>query len=417
MGMIEPGTEDRVARITNYEIHVFHEGRWILNTILDTEGQATALAKGLLNDKKNDGVRVIKDWRRPDGSYGETTLFEQMKRVERKKDVSVADIAAAPLCNEPIALYKPDARATTNRLLRKYLDEAILTPTELLHNYSELKRVLNTENLAASAVEKVAGIQAHLTGQSSRVRRDLLFKMIDQVLQRARQAGDTSFPRVKDVGLPAVLKAVDAGAPPEDRDYCAMIALSAHLIGIRNWTGKISEVLKQSLNGGDHRLAVMADTVVADVFGASTVLQDMIGQQRNLGMYIQRLADFMDGHLALGGRESSDPAIDINQRLGTGSFPQTRAFLTDAALRYLKSAQPLARNEPGEEFEAFKKLLERFVKADEIFAGPETAEALAMRYMRFLPQGGVSGRREAVTVAADLLATTPQKVCFLVSLA
>ncbi|MEO5375720.1 MAG: hypothetical protein H7840_15865 [Alphaproteobacteria bacterium] len=401
----------------SFEIHLFRENRWVMDTVLSDEAKARAFAQSILSDKKIEGVRIIKEWRRLDGTFGEDTIFEKMKSPNKKKDLSISEITAAPKCEAFQDLYGHDGRTTVNRIMRKYLDDVVLTPTELLHSYRDLKRLLDMD-ITQSAVDKVATLQARQEGGDARRRRDELFGFLEKASQRAKQVVDRdTIPKVKDLGFSAAVSRIDQSAPAEDRDFLAMVAMSRVLVDIRSWLGKMTEVFIQMDKAADAaRPILLLDGLVADILGAKDVIPDLLGNQANLGTAIIRLADLVGGRFPLAGRDQGDPIIALNQRLGTNQIGETRATLVDYLVRQIRMTQPLARNEPSVEFEMFKQVLGRLVTTTDIFGGPAVAEAMAQRYLRFLPQGGAPGRGEAVKVSAGFLPTGRQKVRFLTAL-
>ena len=82
----------------------------------------------------------------------------------------------------PISIVPAAGGPTANRLLGRYLDDVVLTPTELLHHYRELKRLLDMD-LTPAAVDRVATVQAAATQSDSRERRDRLQALLDQALK------------------------------------------------------------------------------------------------------------------------------------------------------------------------------------------------------------------------------------------
>ncbi|KAF0109733.1 MAG: hypothetical protein FD149_2768, partial [Rhodospirillaceae bacterium] len=315
-------------------------------------------------------------------------------------------------------LYGLESRSTVNRLLRKYLEEVILTPTELLHNNRELKRLLDLD-IAQSAVDRVATLQAKQNSSDSRERRDVLYGFVEQAWLRLRQLGDRpDVPRVREIGFAAAVERIDATAAPEERDFLALVALSNELVNLRNWSAKMQTLIDQMDKAGASRAVGLIDRVIADICGARGIIPELVGTTTaNLGTFILTLVDFSNGRLPGAGRMDDDPALALNRRLAASQIADTRSVLVDYAVRQMRSAQPLSRNEPGAEYDVFQRLANRLITPAEMFGGSATAEALSQRALRFLPQGGAPGRREAVRTVTGLLQTPIQKTRFLLALA
>ncbi|KAF0114964.1 MAG: hypothetical protein FD149_1718 [Rhodospirillaceae bacterium] len=285
------------------------------------------------------------------------------------------------------------------RPLSFYLDDVVLTPTELLHHYRELKRLLDMD-LAPAVVDRVATVQAALTQSDSRERRDRLQALLDQALKRARAAFTQNLPQRDEASFAQVVDALAAHTPAED------------------WTGKIAILLAEMDRAGDNARAMgLLDGVLADVIGARGVVAELFGTLPNLGALLLLMMDLINDALPLTGRAPDDSLLRINAHLAAGRLVETRAAFVDYFQRSLHAVTSLAKNEPRGEFESFRTLLERVVARDGIFGGPDTVEAIMLRYVRFLNQGGVAGRREAIKAVTSHLPTALQQVRFLIALA
>ncbi|KAF0114965.1 MAG: hypothetical protein FD149_1719 [Rhodospirillaceae bacterium] len=92
--------------LVKYEVYVFRDQRWILETSHREEGPAKAAAQSSLKDPKIAGVRVVREKRRPDGGFDEEILFGALPQGGKKKDFSLAEITVAPVCETLADLYR-----------------------------------------------------------------------------------------------------------------------------------------------------------------------------------------------------------------------------------------------------------------------------------------------------------------------
>lgn len=397
---------------TKFTVQALSGDRWVLDTTYEDEAKARAYAQNLLKNSKNDGVRVQREKRRADGAYDEQVLFESVKKGDKKKDFSLSEITSAPMCESLADLYQPPARATINRLFVKYLDDALLTPTELLHSYREFKRLMDMD-IVQGAVDRVSVLQT--TEGDSRVRRDALSGFLDQALARARKASEkTDLPQVKSVGFAEAVKRIDATAPEADRDFLAYVALSRDLIEQRAFIAKLEMVLAEMEKAGPGRTMALLDAVLADILGARGVVPELIGAIPNLGALLMKLIELSQGKMT--SAKPGTPLAALNQRLASGQLPESLGELESQFQRQIKSTQPLVRTDPTAEFDTFRKLLSLVVTTEDIFGGPINAEAMTLRYSRFLSKGGAPGRRDAITAMTSYLPTAMQQVRFLIAL-
>jgi len=264
----------------SYEVYIFRDGRWTVNGVHKTESAAKAQAQSLFKDKRTDGVRVVQEWQASDGTYRDKALLEQIKQKEaQQKDISLSEITEAPPCQAYNELYGIESRSTVNRLLRKYLDEVVLTPTELLHNNRELKRLLDLD-ITQSAVDRVATLQAKQNGSDSREHRDVLYGFVEQAWLRLRRLGDRpDVPRVQKIGFAAAVEQIDATAAPEERDFLALVALLNELVDLRNWSAKMQTLIDQMDKAGASRAVGLIDRVIADICGARGIIPELVARR------------------------------------------------------------------------------------------------------------------------------------------
>lgn len=405
-----------MTRNSVFEVQSYQAGRWLLDARFEDEAEARSHGKRLLAGGKVDGYRVVKDWRRADGRHVETEVHSEFRAVSNAITIQPID-EAPPICVKPDDMFAVESRMVMNRILRSYIDRMVVTPTEIMHNYSELKRLLDRDNIAAQAVGRVAALQAEKVKSDGRARRDEIFDMINGVTERARKASARKdLPDVTAHGFRPLFDKLDAAESAEDRDFLARVVLSRDLVQMRNWMAKLdflSEVVRSD-GGLTEAPLVLVDGVIADVFGAPSVAQELLGEQRSLCDALCALIDLSRGRLTFYDRSEEDRAVQLNELLAFHDLDQTRYVMLEMVRRQVKSTQPLYRADPAAEMEAFNRLLSRVTTPEGIVGGPLMAEALVMRYMRFLEAGGALGRRQAMEQVVGCYKDAKDKVRFLI---
>lgn len=381
------------SKSATYEVQLMRDGRWSTQSCIDTEQTATAAARRYMMDAHCEGARVIHSWTRPDGHIIEREVFVQTRRVSDDGPVHINDIDSAPaICAEPDDFFSPASRAVINRILRNYLEKVFVTPTELLHNYRELKRVQDKDNLAMAALERIASLQTH-GGPEARTRRDDLFKLVDRLSARARRAEALPLPKLGD-DFGAVLTAVSR-VRDDSPDYLARVVLSRDLVSTRHWLGKLERLTKLAETESELHALALLDGVMADVLGANLV-QDILGWQPSLAAAIVHLLDLADGTLAAEKSETVEATERLNHLLQTGKLPESRDVLIDRAMRQLRSTNALYRTDPARERDGFVTVLNRLLTPGGLLFGADGAEALTLRATRMVEEGGNAGRRAAI---------------------
>ena len=405
-----------MSRNSVFEVQSYQGGRWFLDARFEDEAEARTHGKRLLAGGKADGYRVVKDWRRADGRHVETEVHSEFRAISNAIAIQPID-EAPPVCARPDDIFAVESRMVMNRILRSYIDRMVVTPTEIMHNYGELKRLMDRDNLAVQAVGRVAALQAEKAKTDGRTRRDEIFDIINGVTERTRKASARKdLPDVTANGFRPLFEKLDAAEEPEERDFLARVILSRDLVQMRNWMAKLdflSEVVRSDGGLTDAPL-MLVDGVIADVFGAPSVAQELLGEQRSLCDALCALIDLSRGRLTFYDRSEEDRAVQLNELLAFHDLDQTRFVMLEMARRQIKSTQPLYRSDPAAEMEAFHKLLLRVTTPDGIVGGPLMAEALVLRYMRFLEAGGALGRRQAMEQVVGCYKDAKDKIRFLI---
>lgn len=382
------------SKSANYEIQVMKDGRWCTQSYLGAEDEAVASAKRYLNDKKCEGARVVHNWARSDGRIVEKEIFAQTRTVKDDGPVRIVEVdSAPPKCEMPDDYYGPQSRNLMNRIFRNYMEKQFLTPTELIHNYKELKRIQDKDTLVPSAVDRVAFLQTRDGGQDTKGRRDEIYKSVDAMSARARRAESLQLPRING-SFKSVVDAV-AALDGEDTDYLARVVLARDLLNARNWLGKLDRLCRLAVQEGDSHALDLLDGVIADVLG-SNVVQEILGFQPSLAAAIGRMFDLAEGNLPTEKSEAGESAELLNALLRDGKLPLSRAVLVDRAIKQIKSANPLYRNDPAKERDAFVSLVGRMITTDGLLFGAEAADALTWRAARMMDEGGAAGRRGGI---------------------
>jgi hypothetical protein len=379
----------------NFEIHVMKDGRWSTESVRDDEKEAIATAKRFLTDKKCEGARVVRNWARSDGTMTEKEVFSETRTVKDDGPIRIAQVDSAPAkCEAPDDYSGLQSRMLMNRLLRNYMEKAFVTPTEIIHNYKELKRLQDKDTLLPSAVDRVAFLQTRESEQDSRDRREEIFKSVDEMSARARRADGLKLPKLNGRFKEMYDHVANLGGAG-DADYLAMVVLSRDLVDVRNWVGKLDRLCRLAVEEGDTHSLELLDGVIADVLGAN-VVQEILGWQPSLAAAIISMFDLVEGVLKVEKSEAGELVEMLNRLFKENKLPGSRLCLIDRAHRQFKSANALYRNDPSKEMDAFGQVLRRLLVPTGLLYGPETADALTTRYSRIVVEGGAAGRRASM---------------------
>jgi len=397
-----------------FDIQVLRDSRWTTEAVRGSDADALVLAKKYLSDANCGGARIVANQTMSDGTIRESVIFEETQAGGGAKPLRITPLETAPVyCKTPKDFFGLETRMIFNRLFRNYLEEVILTPTEVLHSYKQLQRLFDRDTLRFSAVSHVATLQVKDEEKTAKTRQSELNKIIDQITQQAREAQSVKLPapgRVFSKTLAAVPKTQGHSA-----EYLAMVALSRELIKIPSWTGKIDRLCDLALQETDRTAILLLDTVIADLMGAN-VIQEILGWQRSLGSAIISMLDLADGVFDPAGSDARETAARLNALFKNRVLPTSQRVLVDRALRQLRSNAPLYKADPSKEMEEYQRVLARLMVPGGILSGAQAAEALTLRGSQFVEQGGVSGRRAAIGATVKALPDAARGVMYLAEL-
>lgn len=401
----------------NFEVQVMKDGRWIQQTLIADQAEAVAAAKKLLKDKKCEGARVIRNWARADDTFVEKEIFSQTQIVRDDGPIHIVPIDDAPAkCEAPDEYYGPQSRAVANRLFRNYMEKAFVTPTEVMHNFKELKRLQDKDSLLPSAVDRVAVLQTKDGTGEAKSRREEIFKSLDEMSAKARRADGMKLPKLDGCFKDMYDRVASMAREPTEADFLSMVVLSRDLVDVRSWVGKLERLCTLAVAEGDSHALDLLDGVIADVLG-SNVVQEILGFQPSLAAAICAMLDLAEGNFAITKSDAGESAEMLNKLFKQQKLPQSRVVLIDRAHRQLRSPNPLYRNDPSKEREAFTQVLNRMLGAEGPLFGADTAEALTTRYTRLIDEGGARGRTQAIGNCFTLMPDLAFGIMYLCDLA
>jgi hypothetical protein len=407
-----------------YEILTQRDGNWQIEAVAAKKDESESIAKQMLNGPGVTGVKVVRETGRSIEQLKESdVVFERLKAAGGGGDrIFVNEIDDAPDCETPEDLLGADGRMTVNRLFRSYLDKNNITASEVMHSYKELKRAMDADTLVPSAIAKVAQLQARDGDVSSNERRDVLFDFVNQITERARVAEAKKLPRIRAEGFDAAFTQLCDMADGDEFGYLLRVTVTKELLENRNWWGKLVQTVEWADPAEDPRALGALDGFLSDTLANNSVLQDLVGQQEDLGSALITMLDLGAGGLEIGAPEDhpaesvEKTTAQLNKLLGAGKMPDSQVMLMDRVKRQLSGKGSLSKGQDEEEREKFRGILDRLVSREEILGGPDMAVAVTERQSRILNKGGAAGLKEATGRVIPALGEPARKAAYLLSL-
>lgn len=371
---------------TAYEVQVRREGRWVIEASFFEEDAALSCARVQMTSGGVEEVKVLK-YRTLAGLSLETVVFNKTVPVVKDKPMLLGGTAeGAPVCTSADDLYGFDSRVVIGRLLRAFLDKYRITPTELLHSWTYLRKLDEQGILLGAAIQAVARHHADLHGLAVPARARELRGFADAVMARARdfQAERKRLPAFDPKDLAGTSRMIDAAVGEAGHDAVFLGLLTIHLADRNALVGKLDLLLDLIDDDSSPRHLALIDGVMADALGSADVVKDLLGAQPNLAMGLCVLADHILGRDP---EPKGEPASPLLARVGDlivhDRAPCCRAVLVDRIRQSLNGTQPLDRRDPKKEALLADHVAARLRDGQgRLLGGPDAEKALARRLIR-----------------------------------
>jgi len=341
----------------NFEVQTLRNGQWQTEAVHDSEHDARQFAEKVLGENSCGGARIIGNRIHRDGSVNGEIVFHKRQAAKTMQPIRIDVIDKIPVfCETADDVFTLQSRMIINRVLRTYLETALLTPTELLHGFKHLQRLGNRKNLLSSALGHIAKLQTDGTFRPREDRQDELFDLATRIVTRAKRAEELRLPKLGRL-FSETLAAV-SGVDYDRPEYLAMVVLSKSLGSRESWLEKLDLLCRLAADETEEDALLLIDTVVADVLGGG-FLDALTNANRSLGDAISGLFDLADGRYEVAGGAAIDTIDTLNGLLSDGSLPASRRVIIDRALRLLRTATPIYRSDPAKEMEEYQRALVR----------------------------------------------------------
>ena len=409
-----------------FEILALHGDTWQIDATVNKKSEIEEVASQILGESGVGGVRVVHDSILIEKSITdleeEDFVFEKIKDAVQEK-IFVGEIDTAPKCEVADDLLKPDALTTLNRLFRKYLDKNNITAMEVIHNGKEIKRLNDADTLVPSAVGKVAKIQSENSDASSNERRDILFEFMQEITNKANQAEERGLPAIKKTSFTEAISELKKTASEGELQYLLNVIIAKELIDTRSYWGKLLQTIRWASDLDDPGVEAALDRFVADILANNSVIQDLLGDQLDLGSAVIEMLDLGSGSLETGELdELQEEGMEwtkakLNQIMARPSFKISQLILLERAEQQIAGSGKLSKEGETGEQERFNAILDRVITKDEVLGGAQMAEALTERQTRLINKGGLTGLKEAINTLIPSLRSPARKIALLLSLA
>ena len=281
----------------------------------------------------------------------------------------------------------------------------------------------DADTLVPSAVGKVAKIQSENSDASSNERRDILFEFMQEITNKANQAEERGLPAIKKTSFTEAISELKKTASEVELEYLLNVIIAKELIDTRSYWGKLLQTIRWASDLDDPGVEAALDRFVADILANNSVIQDLLGDQLDLGSAVIEMLDLGSGALETGELdELQEEGMEwtkakLNQIMARPSFKISQLILLERAEQQIAGSGKLSKEGETGEQERFNAILDRVITKDEVLGGAQMAEALTERQTRLINKGGLTGLKEAINTLIPSLRSPARKIALLLSLA
>ena len=298
-------------------------------------------------------------------------------------DLKGADVAEAGHCKDVAECYRPAARRLVGRVSRQFLDQANLTPSELLSNTVYQQRFMDSGQHLQRAV--LSGAQSRAFNLDLHQRMRALFQMGDAIVEATK----TVSKKVDNIavapgGLANALGAAAGRVSGAEREMAICIVLTNYLSDAETWEEKLDRLLSLSESEPRGELIAFIDGFIADIIDSSSAMKLLLGESANvlrdrlLELIALHRGQYPPAHV----EAPPDLARRLNRLLASHELPVSRVAIIDQLLRAMEIGAPVTRSAGLEELLALCELYETLKTGEDILGGREMAEALHKRMSR-----------------------------------
>jgi hypothetical protein len=287
----------------------------------------------------------------------------------------------ASYCTSFDDFFKPASRDLVARYLPAFLDQLVITPTELLYSAKYQKKLSEAGRPLMNAVDKIGTLQAKANKEGSSVKRIKdLHNLVSEGMKRIwEDERVVPIPAFKKGGFTAII----AGISGSTRDYQVNRILTEHLFTQKVWRDKAEVLLNLLVETEGTPDQKYIEPVLAECLRSEPALNSILGPFDRLEDRLGDLLEIWKGQWQPRGEDN--PLVSaLSQEVANGQLPSARAAIEVSLLRNLASKEPLYNGEPDSELQALARVVRRARFENTIVGGTRTIALIEKRMARYI---------------------------------
>ena len=309
------------------------------------------------------------------------------------------------VCRTAEDFFQAGARGLIGNLCRGFLDQMVLTPTEVIFSARNHTRIDGAGTLLRDVIERVSKMQAGPSGMPWQARQRELQGAIDLLVLKVREL-EQAEPLIplKEGMVRATLAQIRATSSPQLLPYRVYRSLTDYLSGSRIWIAKLEKLvaLARELDGTSD--VGFVDELLAECISSEVAQEAMFGRSVAIEVRVDDLAELHRGEYPDRRQITPPPTTEaINTLLRRHPMPSLRAAIETAILQHLASRNPINSPELMIEMKATYGLLHRLKQGDKVLGGRRAVDFIDKRMARLLSSEAIADYLRGANSVADRL--------------
>jgi hypothetical protein len=363
-------------RPTKYELHVQIDNRWLMQSVFDDEKTAVTRAKQAVLAKDAQAVKVIEELTGLGGRRKEREVFTQKAPVgASSRNVCLEAEPFSAKLETVEDLYQPVIRRATGQIIKNFLTEVGISPTELYFNGTNLKRFRREERLPSSFYFAFLKYWQNPTEKDTQKMLGTLDQLFNEAMIRARdfEAAKTMVFTSADQAAEALANGASLDDPYGHFSYTC--ALCGYLGEHRAWPAKMDELFKVAIAAKNDGLWALVDEMSAEILEMSDMIRDVLGDHKSLADALMVLSDLCIGSTFLPGPGSWVNVPWLIKAIRKGYLPRTQAMLVLRLVRAMGGDNPLTKQGARRDGQALGDLRKKLTLPNGDLLGGQHMEA------------------------------------------
>lgn len=294
------------------------------------------------------------------------------------------EVAAGGHCRAVEECYHPAARRLVGRVVRDFLDQMVLTPTELMADVPTQQKLSETGQHMQRAVQLLSGAQARSFNLDLHKRMREVFVLSDKAAGRlgkmVEMIADLS---IQTESITPIRQEIEQrfGTPNLEMGLCVL--LSQYLADLGSWQEKMEKLLQLCDVQVSPDDVALIEAVIAEILDGNQGVKALFGNEADkLGDRLREISAMYKGHFPPPHMENPQPvALQLNNLMLRFPMENVRHVLTQQILRSLQGGAPVRTFQGLGELTELTELNKLLRDDAGILIGEEETESLLQERM------------------------------------